>query len=60
MEQNIQGFIQFLKQSPTAFHAVGSVKVILEKNGFAEYKDTAQLKKEEFRNPKGNGIFFYT
>ena len=58
MEQNIQSFIQFLKQSPTAFHAVGSVKVILEKNAFTEYKDTAQLKKEQFRNLKENGIFF--
>lgn len=58
MEQNIQSFIQFLKESPTAFHAVGSVKVILEKNGFTEYEDDRCIQNEQFRNQKGNGIFF--
>lgn len=33
MDQTINNFIEFMKQSPTAFHAVDSVKTILEKNG---------------------------
>ena len=58
MEQNIQSFIQFLKQSPTAFHAVGSVKVILEKNGFIECVDDSGIQSERFVNPKEKGCFF--
>lgn len=36
MEKAIDNFIHFIEQSPTAFHAVDSVKVILEKSGFIQ------------------------
>lgn len=44
MNQALEGLIQFIDKSPTAFHAVDSVKCILEKEGFCclQKKDDAK------------------
>lgn len=49
MKNNQKEFVHFIKQSPTAFHAVNSVKAILENNGFLELKKLSDL---VFRDPK--------
>lgn len=36
---SIQHFLEFLDQSPTAFHAIDNAKHILQKNGFKEIKE---------------------
>ena len=41
MEKNLIEFAQFIKQSPTAFHAVGSVKSILEEKGITYFTRNA-------------------
>lgn len=52
MDKNAQrkfseGLLQFLNDSPTAYHAVENAAEILEKNGFRELKETAEWSLEQ-------------
>lgn len=53
MRENYQkfaeGLLQYLNDSPTAFHAVENAAALLRENGFQELKETEKwsLKKKE-------------
>ena len=53
MKQSINEFIQFIKQSPTAFHAVGSVSAILENNGFVKCQEVTVFDQSILSTVKG-------
>lgn len=42
MEQNTENLLEFISHSPTAFHAVGNLKKILESEGFTELCENAE------------------
>ncbi len=50
-------FIQFMKQSPTAFHAVDSVSVILKNNGFIKWQEGKDYVPSNDSTTKG---YFFT
>ncbi len=50
-------FIQFMKQSPTAFHAVDSVSVILNNNGFIKWQEGKVFVSSNDSTTKG---YFFT
>ncbi len=56
MKQYIDSFIEFINQSPTAFHAVDSVKVLLEKSGFVMLQEGQEFQTENKKDVQG---YFY-
>ena len=55
MAQVVDGFVSFIKNSPTAFHAVATVKSILEKNGYSQWQENLPLLDKNAMG--GNGYF---
>lgn len=56
MVQALDGFIPFIDNSPTAFHAVEAAKEILVNNGFKQWQEGLPLLKENAMGEKG---YFY-
>ena len=42
--------LEFIRKSPTAFHAVANIKTELENSGFAEVKETESWELESGRD----------
>lgn len=56
MAQALDGFIPFIDNCPTAFHAVAAVKEILQNNGYVQWQEGLPLLKENAMGEKG---YFY-
>ncbi|CAF5159078.1 unnamed protein product, partial [Rotaria magnacalcarata] len=42
VSKNVEGFLDFINKSPTAFHCVDNVKTTLTSAGFKELRDNEQ------------------